>query len=418
MEHIPMTAQELSMLAEDLRIAFVSDAKVESRTRLEWTDSKMAVIALLVKARNAFADNEAFGIWLERNGLDRLSKDDRSAAISLGEHLELCRAVLLDSDSISLRLIWDKNRWRYEGRAKVSLRTAANTKYDENATPDGSTEPNTPSGKHDSPMAKRFGYDLADALVRHYGRKTRTTSRIAQKLTRQQGRRLVEFIRATPDLPEPANSDNDLGLPTLWAKAPLALVNRFRLGRSEADALMLVLDQWEAEIVPVLTQWRGAGEPANASAWYARVVPPQAAAVAEAAWKAEAEANITKTVTALVEDANDNKPRFDPTCRAAFKGPIRHFGAQIWPAPPGYAYSFDDAWYVATIWRKVDASMARAIESPKTRAAQHMKVLIGCFRNLRPEAGDILALMLWAQDRNPHLTSEADNVCPPYDSIQ
>jgi hypothetical protein len=47
-----------------------------------------------------------------------------------------------------------------------------------------------------------------------------------------------------------------------------------------------------------------------------------------------------------------------------------------------------------------------------------MKLLIGCLRNLNSDAGEIISLMLWAQDGHPERTSPEENVCPSYDSVQ
>jgi hypothetical protein len=86
--------------------------------------------------------------------------------------------------------------------------------------------------KHISPLGKAFGPEAGEIILKHFDRKTRTTKRLASKLNRQQGKRLAEFIATTSGLPRPPNADSDLGVATLWAGAPHALVNRFRIGRS------------------------------------------------------------------------------------------------------------------------------------------------------------------------------------------
>jgi hypothetical protein len=401
----------LATLAIELREALDADALVEERTRLEWVESKMRVIALLVKARKRLNDNETFGNWISQNGLDHFGKDDRAAAISLGRDMDLCRAVLLDSDSISLRVIWDKNRWRYNTSA-TTLRNDAKSKTPETASSDDNN-PTDKGGASVSPLVKAFGAEAAGVILKHYNRKTRTTQRLAQKLNHHQGKKLATFIRSTSDLPRPPNSDADLGLGTIWAGAPNAMVNKYRRGRSEAEALMQAIDCWPTEIAPMVADWRASGQ-TDANQWYASVTPMQTAAEVQA----ETDAAIDATVAKMTSELERTKPRFDPSCRAAHKGPIRHFGAQIWPPPKGYNYAFDDAWYVATIWRLFDQHLARVEPSPKTRAAGFMKLLIGCLRNLNSDAGEIISLMLWAQDGHPERTSPEENVCPSYDSVQ
>lgn len=411
--------ETLDTLATELRIALATDAEVESRTRHEWTESKLHVIDLLCRARRKFGENEQFGAWLARNELDHLSKDDRAAAINLGQDLDLCQAVLLDSDSTSLRLIWVKNKWRYtvtpEGQNdQFDVRSDAKIKSSGKASSAALAVTQQRKGGG-SKLIQKFG-EAGRILISHYGRKTRTTARLVDKLNTQQARKLADFITSTPGLPPPPNSKADLGLATLWGNAPNALIQKYRLGRSEAGALMAVVDDWKISVAPVLANWNAAGAPDDSNTWYARVIPAPVAAAQAAAVQAEADAAISRTVTAMIEAVPE--PKIDPSCRAAFKGPIRHHGADIWPAPPGHRYSFDDAWYVATIWCLIDRWLARAEPNPKTRAAGFMKLLIGCMRNLNPAAGEIMAIILWAQDANPHLTSEEDNVCPPYDSLQ
>ena len=414
--------ETLEMIATALREALDADTLVEQRTRLEWVDSKMRVIELLVKARRKLGGNEAFGIWIGQNGLDHLGKTDRAAAINLGQDMDLCRAVLLDSRSISLEAIWRDNKWRYnavpEGKnAAFALPIDRKTTTHEKLAPAqlaiGSIKP--PKGSQ-SPLIEQFGREAGTTILAHYDRKTRTTARIIQKLNKEQGRKLADFLRATPGLPKSHNSDGDLGVATLWPSAPNALASQFRTGRTEAGALMHAIDRWKPEIAPLIAQWVAAGAPADVNSWYARIIPAPVAAAQKAEALANADAAISRTVADLV--ATIDEPRIDPTCRAAHKGPIRHHGAQIWPAPPGEKYGFDDAWYVTTIWLAFDRVMMRAEPSPRTRAAMFMKPIIGCFRNLNPQAGEILGRLLWAQHASPDLTGPDDNECPPYDSVQ
>src|SRR5271157_3050056 len=71
-----------------------------------WASSTLAFAEKLWEARQQHDSNHAFGIWLAENEIDGLGKDDRAALINMGQHLELTRIALEETDSRSPRLIW------------------------------------------------------------------------------------------------------------------------------------------------------------------------------------------------------------------------------------------------------------------------------------------------------------------------
>jgi hypothetical protein len=184
----------LDTLAVELREALDADALVEERTRLEWVESKMRVIGLLVKARKRLNDNETFSNWISQNGLDHFGKNDRAGAINLGRDMDLCRAVLLDSDSTSLRVIWDKNRWRYTNQP-VTVPNNGKSKTPETAS-SGDNNPTDKGGASVSPLVKAFGAEAAGVILKHYNRKTRTTRAVQCSQLKHQLARALNPARA------------------------------------------------------------------------------------------------------------------------------------------------------------------------------------------------------------------------------
>jgi hypothetical protein len=414
MDNVIVLADTLPELAKALRIALDRDTEI----REEWIDNKLQIIELLVRTRRQFLDNVQFSIWLARNDLDDLSKDDRAAAINLGQHLALARQVLEESNSWSLRIIWTDNQGRYNDT--LSVRSVANTQTQETASPDNNNPPPTkPESERLPDLVKKFGEKTGRVIFNHFDRNTRTTQRLCKRLRKAQAAILADFLRRTPGLPMPANSEYRLGLNTLWRDAPKALAEpAYTLNLSESDALMKVVADWPDKIGPLVAEWRASGE-RDVARWYARKVPPERAAPAVTTVVALPTAMLAGAVTATIA-ANAEaaaRPRTDPSCRPLYEGPIRYHGVDIWPAPNA-PYTFAEAWLAMTIWRTIDNALRGSMPSPKTRAAGFMKPFIGCFRNLNASAGAALFNILHAQDHHPDATDPVDNICPPYDSIQ
>jgi hypothetical protein len=73
---------------------------------VEWAKATLALAKELFRARQEFRSNVEFGLWLVENDLDYFNKDDRAALINMGQHAEITRRVLEETDRRSLRLIW------------------------------------------------------------------------------------------------------------------------------------------------------------------------------------------------------------------------------------------------------------------------------------------------------------------------
>jgi hypothetical protein len=406
----------LPELAKALRLTLDRDSEV----RAEWIDIKLELIKLLVRARRKFpvGANIDFSDWLARNDLGekRLNKNERAAAINLGQDLALARQVLEESNSWSLRYIWEDNQGRYNDDLAVPY--VGNSKTQETAGQGHNNPPTTkPETERLPDLVKKFGEKIGRVIYDHFGRNTRTTQRLCNKLRKPQAATLAEFLRSTPDLPTPANSDQRLDLNTLWREAPKALGEpAYTIGLAEGEALLKVIADWPTKIAPVIAAWREAGKPADVTRWYSRQVPQQQAAPTSAATvMLPLSATMMDRIAANAEAAAT--PRPDPTCRASHQGPIRHHGVDIWPVE-NVKYSFAEAWAAMTIWRTIDAALRVHQASPKTRAAGFFKPFIGCFRNLNPAAGAALDKILHAQYAHPEATGPEDNQCPPYDVIQ
>ena len=95
----------ISPLAAQLRLA-IDEWKQVSIT---WVEKTLALAVALKTARDTYGPNDrAFGRWLAENDCDDLGKDTRAALINMAEHLDLSTQVLQDTQSRSVRLIWDR----------------------------------------------------------------------------------------------------------------------------------------------------------------------------------------------------------------------------------------------------------------------------------------------------------------------
>jgi hypothetical protein len=406
----------LPELAKALRIALDRDTEI----REEWIDNKLQIIGLLVRARGQFpiGANRAFSMWMAQNDLDDLGKTDRACAISLGKDLRLARQALEETNSRSFEKIWETNRGLYEDTETIPINRNCQTQ--EAASPANNNPPAPKAETERTPdLVKKFGEKVGRVIHNHFDRNTRTTARLLKKLNKSQAPALAEFLAKTPDLPSPANSEHRLGLNTLWREAPKALAEpTYTLGLSEADAVLKVIADWPEKIGPLVAEWRASGE-RDAARWYAKKVPPEAAApvtvmpnfpaavMLPAATMAQIAANAEAAAT----------PRPDPSCRASHEGPIRHHGVEIWPVADN-RYSFAEAWCSMMIWHTIDAALKPNQPNPKTRVAGFFKPFAGAIRNLNPAAGEALRAILYAQDLFPDRIGPEHNECPPYDVIQ
>jgi hypothetical protein len=74
---------------------------------INWRDLTLELSAKLWAARQRYPDNQEFGEWLDRHAR-RLSKNDRAALIKMGQHLEISRKVLEQSNRQSPQHIWQE----------------------------------------------------------------------------------------------------------------------------------------------------------------------------------------------------------------------------------------------------------------------------------------------------------------------
>lgn len=75
----------------------------------EWASSTICLAADLWSARQEHRSNQDFGAWLVAHNLNDLTKDDRSALINIGEHLDAAaQSFILKTANRSPRLIWSE----------------------------------------------------------------------------------------------------------------------------------------------------------------------------------------------------------------------------------------------------------------------------------------------------------------------
>lgn len=67
----------------------------------QWVNATMELADELWRAREKFASNQAFGVWLAQNWLDDLGRDERAALINIGKHPQVSRDALTQINSRS-----------------------------------------------------------------------------------------------------------------------------------------------------------------------------------------------------------------------------------------------------------------------------------------------------------------------------
>jgi len=103
---------------------------------INWRDLTLELSDNLWKARQQHPSNQEFSEWLNRHAR-RLSRNDRSALISMGQHLEISRKVLEQSNRQSPQHIW---------RELVKPRLLASSSIEEDGATTSTTEVATNGG--------------------------------------------------------------------------------------------------------------------------------------------------------------------------------------------------------------------------------------------------------------------------------
>jgi hypothetical protein len=102
---------DLAGLAVDIKTFFVaarSGAKAEEDGRAAWRDNTLKLAKALLTGRELHQnDNNAFGLWLDANGLgeDFINKNARAALIRIAEYPAIAERVLETTESRSWELI-------------------------------------------------------------------------------------------------------------------------------------------------------------------------------------------------------------------------------------------------------------------------------------------------------------------------
>lgn len=106
-ENILQFPTQLEKLADKIR----NDIERRQKLEMEWVTATVDLCLHLVEARIEIPDNIAFGEWFKSCEFD-LNRNERAAAIRMGEHIEIAKQVLETTKSRSIELIHD-HEFRY-----------------------------------------------------------------------------------------------------------------------------------------------------------------------------------------------------------------------------------------------------------------------------------------------------------------
>ena len=141
------------MIDDDTRDALQIRAILDDcdKDDTNWIENRVK-LALALKRGRKDRDNNSFGEWLARKGLDHrlLSRDDRAALLNVAEHTDLFRSIAGEGESLSVRLIWAKMQSRLSQLG--GCRSAA-------ITP---TEPELPSDPTESAQFEQSANESAE----------------------------------------------------------------------------------------------------------------------------------------------------------------------------------------------------------------------------------------------------------------
>jgi len=73
----------------------------------KWIEVTLAIARLLYEKRQEFPSDNRFSVYLAERGLDYFNGHDRAALINMGEHIEMTKRVLEETNSRSYQLIWE-----------------------------------------------------------------------------------------------------------------------------------------------------------------------------------------------------------------------------------------------------------------------------------------------------------------------
>jgi hypothetical protein len=114
---------------------------------IEWLEAKLDLAVIFAEARAEFPADIAFGMWLAENELDRVSHQDRAGLILMGQHPDLARRVMEETDRRSYRTIGEEIRDRFTRAGKPA------PEEPHAAEPNGFAS-TTPETRHTAPAAE------------------------------------------------------------------------------------------------------------------------------------------------------------------------------------------------------------------------------------------------------------------------
>ena len=246
---------------------------------------------------------------------------------------------------------------------------------------------------------------------------------------------IADFVRATPALPPPFIG---LKVPTpalFWREMPQQIVDQImrrvpyirpkkpKHGPALPEhpdfprVILETIDAWQRQIGEVYAAWLAAGKPPDSRVWYMRHVSrgrpgPLVVVTAPPPAAPPPPDFLASLPPAMAELLNPDRPyeNYHPGFQPSREGPIRAYGAQIWPRPAGARWTFREAFYAWHLWHELQPLMMRE-ERPRERARFLMNPFQVIIANLSGGAAAALSDILTAQFHHPERSS--DTAAPP-----
>jgi hypothetical protein len=455
----------LTQLAAQIRADLVADEATEA-----WRTIRVELGIHLRQARAAFPSNTAFSVWMAENELE-MDPDKRRALIEMAEHPELMTRIYTDTDNYRDRTILEKE-FRPKLHSQLTM-TPVDVPSPVEITPEPITEPviqpepETQTMNQEGPMSEPSttavtpenyplppmpaakkqpgGADLRTALVIQHGNTGKTIidwmrplqteehfrknklSPLLAGLTIDTVKRVAVFVSTHDDL-RPDFGSIVVGAHLFWREIPLELSKDFTGHLSKPDKIIRkVIEDWDSHIAPVLREWLAAGKPTDTRTWYkmrgrhrvamaAPKISPELRAEAIAAGIDMDDTRFASLPEQSIRQIIANKqPRAYANEHSSFQlpdqpSPIRVFGRDIWPCPPGHHWTWREAFYAYHLWLEADGHLQAYEKRASVRGRMLMNPFAPILTNINGAVGAAFDEMVRAQFH--HEDREADSFGP------
>jgi hypothetical protein len=448
-DNIKQLSEAVFGMAADLeRDGRQIDELVERLTinNADWDKLSTELSRQFYTTRKRFPSNIEFGEWLAKTGRDYFNKDDRAALINLGENLEIARRIFAETTSRSYQRIWLEERHRLLSAKKTDPDPSSSAIMPESPPQPPQTQqmplPESPKAHTSSPpkIARPIPTGRLSILEKNHGTAGETVFcwLLAQRGTMGTDygmkaaamlaalktttiKEVARFVASQPDLRASIHLDKP-GPRIFWREMPDGLVRLFergvptKNGVPQPDPIILAtINQWNNLAVPVLSAWLSAGQP-PAGKWYpefarARAPSPSPAPLPPPTPGAPPDMSHVPPHMKALLNPDRGYESDHPGFRISHEGPIKAYGAQLWPRPDGARWSYRDAFYAFHLWRCLDQSLAVKEPRPQVRARELMNPFFPILTNINGAVGAVMNEILGAQHYHPEKESETQ--APP-----